>query len=110
MREQVGKPVKDWKVWGETAIPTGKYQLVFETSKKFGPQTLTLLNVPGFEAIRIHSGNTEEDTEGCLIVGYQLTATNIIRPGSTRPCLKDLKEKVTELDIRWLTISGIASV
>jgi hypothetical protein len=77
---------------GKTAIPRGIYKVVFQNSPKFGPDTLTLLKVPGFTHIRIHSGNTHEDTEGCIIIGYRITRDGIIVPGTTRPALRDLKK------------------
>jgi hypothetical protein len=66
---ELSTPVETWKVPGKTAIPQGRYPLVLEDSPKFGPQTLTVANVPGFSYIRIHAGNTDENTEGCLLVG-----------------------------------------
>ena len=83
--------VEKWKVYGETAIPRGIYNVVFANSPKFGPDTITLLKVEGFEGIRIHAGNSAKDTEGCIIVGYRITRGGIIVPGTTRPALRDLK-------------------
>jgi hypothetical protein len=87
--------IREVKVPGETAIPEGFYDLVFEDSPKFGPQTLTLRDVPGFKHIRIHSGNSEKDTEGCIIVGFRITKEGIIVPGTTRTALAELKKRVT---------------
>lgn len=94
VREVVGKPVESWKIKRETAIPSGEYAVVFEHSPRFGANTLTLKNVPGFSKIRIHSGNNALDTEGCILVGYRLTDRNLIHPGTSRPALRDLKEKI----------------
>ncbi len=95
VREVAGQPVEKWKIFGETAIPYGVYSLTFETSKKFGPQTLTVNKVPGFVGVRIHSGNTESDTEGCIIVGYRINSNGIIIPGTSRPALADLKSRIS---------------
>ena len=92
VREVEGEPVERWKVQNETAIPYGTYRLSFENSPKFGKDTLTLHDVPGFKNIRIHSGNTSKDTEGCLIVGSRLDdKTQVIYPGSSRGALLELK-------------------
>lgn len=69
MREIPGKPVAEWKVAGTTAIPTGRYKIAWDMSKRFNKETLHLLNVPGYEGIRVHKGNKGEDTEGCLLPG-----------------------------------------
>src|SRR3990167_2560259 len=61
IREKDGVPVEKWKVYGETAIPRGTYEVVLQTSPKFGPDTITLLKVEGFEGIRIHAGNSAKD-------------------------------------------------
>lgn len=94
VREEDGVPVEKWKVKGETAIPRGIYKVIFQDSPRFGPDTLTLLNVPGFTHIRIHSGNTEADTEGCIIVGYKVNSKGVIIPGTTRPALAELKRRL----------------
>lgn len=61
--------IKAKKIYGKTAIPTGTYQVVWSYSAKFKKPLPLLLNVPGYEGIRIHSGNTDADTYGCLILG-----------------------------------------
>lgn len=57
------------KVYGETAIPAGRYRIIFNWSPKFGRNLPRLLNVPHFEGILIHPGNTADDSAGCILVG-----------------------------------------
>ena len=57
------------KVNGKTAIPRGRYELVLSMSNRFKKVLPEILNVPGFAGIRIHSGNSSVDTEGCIILG-----------------------------------------
>jgi hypothetical protein len=67
--EMSEKEILERKVKGETAIPTGIYQVLITYSPKYKKQMPLINNVKGYSGIRIHSGNTAKDTEGCLIVG-----------------------------------------
>jgi hypothetical protein len=69
IREVPGVPVETWKIPNVTAIPAGLYRLILVHSPKFGPETLSIESVPGFQDIRIHGGNTDLNTEGCVLVG-----------------------------------------
>ena len=64
--------IKNKKVYGQTAIPRGSYECVYTYSNRFKKMLPLLLNVKGFEGIRIHSGNSAKDTEGCILVGLNL--------------------------------------
>lgn len=90
-REKQGQPVTLWKVRGETAIPTGTYKVIITHSPRFGRDLPLLVDVPGFEDIRIHSGNTDKDTEGCLLAGTAWSGTDWVS-GS-----KDALDKVFPL-------------
>lgn len=111
VREVEGQPVESWKIPGVTAIPRGRYEVVVEYSPKFGKDTLTLRNVPGFTFIRIHAGNTDEDTDGCLLVGNHFVETvdgDNLR--ESRKALAALKAKILPVirtgEMVWLTIVG----
>lgn len=60
---------KEKKVYGETCIPFGTYKVIINMSPKYGRLMPRLLDVPHFEGILIHSGNTEQDSAGCIICG-----------------------------------------
>lgn len=66
------------KVYGETAIPTGTYEVKMTYSGKFATRSWArkyngkvpeVLDVKGFAGIRIHPGNSDKDTYGCLLIG-----------------------------------------
>ena len=64
-----GKWDRRLKVKGMTAIPEGRYLMRFTYSPKFGKRLFQLMDVPLFDGIRIHSGNSVKDTQGCILVG-----------------------------------------
>lgn len=78
VREMPHVPVHEWKVKGDTAIPQGRYSITITKSERF-QKDLPLLNmVPGFAGIRIHPGNTHEDTEGCILPGEKVAGESIV--------------------------------
>lgn len=66
------------KVYGQTAIPTGIYRVILNYSPKYKKVMPLLLNVKGYSGIRIHSGNTDKDTLGCILVGENKVVGKVI--------------------------------
>ena len=87
---------------GVTAIPTGEYDVILTFSPRFKRVLPLLLNVKCYEGVRIHAGNTAEDTEGCLLVGENKERGKVINSRATLERLMSVllecekkKEKVT---------------
>ena len=83
---------RDVKIYGETRIPAGKYEIKLRReggfhkrySKKYSNihvGMLHVVDVPGFEYILIHTGNTDEHTAGCLILGDTQENNQIVKDG-----------------------------
>lgn len=71
------------KIHSKTAIPYGTYEIKWTYSPRFKKYTPQLMNVPSFEGIRIHAGNTSADTEGCLILGKNKQVGKVLNSRDT---------------------------
>lgn len=89
------------KVYAKTAIPYGTYEIKWTYSPRFKKYTPQLMNVPSFAGIRIHSGNSSTDTEGCLLLGENKKVGMVLNSRATinkfYPMIKEacFKGKVT---------------
>lgn len=89
------------KIKGKTAIPYGTYEIKWTYSPRFKKYTPQLMNVPSFEGVRIHSGNSSDHTEGCLLLGENKKVGMVLNSKATIakfcPIIKDAcaKGKVT---------------
>ena len=99
--------IKKIKVKHETAIPTGTYSVnmnivspkytssKYKYTKPFGDKMPRLMNVPGYDGVLIHSGNTDKDSSGCILVGENKVVGRLINSQATWTKLmyKLLKDK-----------------
>jgi hypothetical protein len=90
-REVAGEPVGSWKVAGVTAIPKGKYKVIVDYSNRFKCLMPHILDVKGFEGVRIHAGNYPENTEGCILVG-KTRGINFV--GNSKDAFNELYKKI----------------
>ena len=70
--------IKKIKIKGNTCIPYGTYNITITYSPRFKKNLPLLNNVKGFDGIRIHSGNKPQDTEGCLLPGFNKIKGQVI--------------------------------
>ena len=82
------------KVKGETAIPQGSYIVELTLSQRFKKVLPLSHNVPYFEGVRIHSGNTAADTEGCVLVGLKKGVDAV---GESRAAMVIVMQQMEEL-------------
>lgn len=92
------------KVYGETAIPTGTYRIIISYSNKFKKQMPLLLNIPGFAGIRIHSGNTEKDSLGCILVGKNKAVGKVLESRDTYSKLFSILQEANKKETIKITI------
>lgn len=106
VREVDGQPVGMWKVKGQTAIPRGRYQVIRDMSVRLKRILPLLVAVPGFAGIRIHPGNTAEDTEGCLLVGTQKDDHSVLNSRTAFAALdQKIKAAIALGEQVWITIA-----
>lgn len=84
--------IRTKKIKHQTCIPQGTYGVILSLSQRFKTVLPLLVNVPGFEGIRIHAGNTTEDTSGCILLG---TAVNEDKLLHSKVALTTFLQKVT---------------
>lgn len=94
--EDVVRPKGSIKVPGQTAIPSGRYEMILNFSDRFQRVMPLLLNVPGFVGVRLHGGNTAADTEGCLIVAHNYVNESTIQGTAEKEITELLNSKNTE--------------
>ncbi len=89
-----------------TAIPYGRYKVILDFSNRFQKIMPHVLDVPGFEGIRIHVGNSDIDTDGCLLLGEYFGKEDFVRDsGVCFDMFMDILQRATDRneDV-WLTI------
>ncbi|MBC3785704.1 DUF5675 family protein [Spirosoma utsteinense] len=103
--------IKSVKVYGRTAIPVGRYKVQMTYSNRFKRVMPQLMNVPGFEGIRIHSGNYTGDTLGCLLPGVRPDQDRLgyWRVWDSNVTLKPLEQEIINAELRkeliWCEVS-----
>jgi hypothetical protein len=105
LEDRVRELDREEKVYGETAIPAGRYRVIFNWSPKFGRNLPRLLEVPHFEGILIHPGNTAADSAGCILVGKNTSVGRLSESRNTSDRLNVLIEEAQRKgETIWITV------
>jgi len=83
--------IEKLKVYGETCIPYGRYEVVVTMSNRFKRELPLLLDVKGYTGIRIHVGNSDLDSHGCLLPCKQIVKDKGLQ---STPAFNQLFEKI----------------
>jgi hypothetical protein len=106
VREIIDVPVADWKIKAITAIPVGMYKLTLSMSNRFKKVLPELHSVPGYTGVRIHSGNTGQDSEGCILVGQRRVGHSVTL---SRDAMAALQAKLEKLENPVIMVKGLPS-
>ena len=88
------------KKYGLTAIPYGTYKVILSMSNRFKRVLPLLLDVPEFSGIRIHAGNTADDSLGCILVGENKQVGKVLNSRNTeRKLMKVLQATDEDIEI-----------
>jgi hypothetical protein len=98
--------VRQIKIATKTAIPQGRYQIIINFSNRFQKPMPLLVEVPGFEGIRIHAGNTAADTEGCLLVGQNMGQNSVGNSRAAFAALMPKLERACVVGKVWIDIEN----
>lgn len=71
--------IAEIKVPGATAVPAGRYPVIRYYSPKHETNVPRIINIPGFDFVEIHAGNTAADTEGCLLLGNEMAVDLVLQ-------------------------------
>lgn len=103
------KEIKNKKVYGETAVPTGTYKVDMNTvspkfksrtwAKPYGGKLPRLVLVPGYDGVLIHPGNKAEDTLGCILVGENKAVGQVLNSQVTFKKIMSILTKGTNIII-----------
>lgn len=98
------------KVWGKTAIPCGRYQILMQPSPHFGRDMPNLQDVPNYEGVLIHWGNTSEDTDGCILIGLERADDGVLESKAAfNNFLPRLEAALLNGDV-WITVESAIPV
>lgn len=87
------------KVYGETCIPYGKYKGLVSLSARLKRVLPLILDVEGFQGIRIHKGNTKKDSLGCILVGTSRGVDSIAQSTVKEEALRKIMPEGTQFEI-----------
>ena len=96
LEDQVRDLTREQKIAGKTAIPAGNYDVVVNISPRFRCKLPRLLNVPGFDGILIHRGNSAADTAGCILVGENKERGKVINSSRYELQLIEILERAQD--------------
>jgi hypothetical protein len=90
---------------GITAIPAGRYKVILTMSARFKRLLPLLVDVPGFEGVRIHAGNTPGDTEGCILPGENKVKGGVINSRVYEEEIVRRMRALPEGEETWITVT-----
>lgn len=106
--------IKKIKVFGQTCIPYGRYRVIVTKSERFSKLAghdvylPLIMNVPGYDGVRIHSGTKPEDTEGCPLTGTEKNTDNVSNSRTAFIKINDKINLALKTEEVWITFKKAA--